>query len=895
MSRAQLGRIYEPGQVESRWYAHWVEQGYFQPGDDPDADSYTVVIPPPNVTGILTMGHVLNNTIQDVLVRRARMQGRNTLWLPGTDHASIATEAKIVKMLRDEGTGKGALGRDAFVERAWDWSRDYGGAIIEQLKRLGCSCDWSRSTFTMDEDYSRAVIDAFVRLYEEGLIYRGERLINWDPVGRTALSDEEVIHKETSGHLWYIRYPLKDGSGTVTVATTRPETMLGDTGVAVNPRDERYRHLAGQQVVLPLAGREIPIFADSFVDPEFGTGVVKVTPAHDPNDYAMGQRHGLAAVNIFNPDATLNDNTPEPFRGMDRFEARQAVVQELERQGLIEKVEDHVHNVGYSERTDAMVEPYLSLQWFARMKTLAEPAQAAVDSGEIKFYPERWVKVFDHWMSNIHDWCISRQLWWGHRIPAWYGPDGHIFVALTQAQAEAQAREHYGEASVTLEQDPDVLDTWFSSWLWPFATLGWPEETSDLQRFYPTQTLVTGPDIIFFWVARMVMAGQRFLGPNPFSTVYFTGMVRDQQGRKMSKSLGNSPDPIELIETYGADAIRMGMMLIAPQGQDILFSEDDVAQGRNYMNKIWNAARFILMNLDDQLPPPLATLPAERLDLADRWILARLNRTLHTVERAYERYRINEVAKAIYDFVWGDYCDWYLEFIKTRLSPMEPSGAGDDTQARETAQTVAVHVLKQFLALIHPFAPFITEELWQQVKSATEPDLIMAPCPTSDDRWDAGEQVAEFELLQAVITAVRGARSDLGIHPGQRPDLIVRGPQTQTAILQREVAHLSRLAKIGTLTCGATVDKPPHSATAVVEKLELFIPLEGLIDIEVERERLAKRIDEMQGRLEGIGKKLSNENFLRRAPAEVVSNEREKQVTYDDRLKKLQANHAALS
>ena len=895
MSHAQLGRIYEPAQVESRWYAHWVEQGYFQPGDDPDADSYTVVIPPPNVTGILTMGHVLNNTIQDILVRRARMQGRNTLWLPGTDHASIATEAKIVKLLRDDGTDKGALGRDAFVERAWEWSRDYGGAIIEQLKRLGCSCDWGRGTFTMDESYSRAVIDAFVRLYEEGLIYRGERLINWDPVGRTALSDEEVIHKETPGHLWYIRYPLKDGSGTVTVATTRPETMLGDTGVAVNPHDERYRHLAGQQVVLPLAGREIPIFADSFVDPEFGTGVVKVTPAHDPNDYAMGQRHGLAVVNIFNPDATLNDNAPGPFRGMDRFEARQAVVQELERQGLIEKVEDHLHNVGYSERTDAMVEPYLSLQWFASMKSLAEPAQAAVDSGEIKFYPERWVKVFDHWMSNIHDWCISRQLWWGHRIPAWYGPDGHIFVARTQAEAEAQARKHYGKASVTLEQDPDVLDTWFSSWLWPFATLGWPEEASDLQRFYPTQTLVTGPDIIFFWVARMIMAGRRFLGRNPFSTVYFTGMVRDQQGRKMSKSLGNSPDPIELIEAYGADAMRMGMMLIAPQGQDILFSEDDVAQGRNYMNKIWNAARFILMNLDDQLPPPLATLPAERLDLADRWILARLNRTLQTVERAYERYRINEVAKAIYDFVWGDYCDWYLEFIKTRLSPMEPSGAGDDTQARETAQTVAVHVLKQFLALIHPFAPFITEDLWQQVKSATEPDLIMAACPRSDDRWDAGEQVAEFELLQAVITAVRGARSDLGIHPGQRPDLIVRGPKDQTAILQREVAHLSRLAKIGTLTCGATVDKPPHSATAVVEKLELFIPLEGLIDIEVERERLAKRIDEMQGRLEGIGKKLSNENFLRRAPAEVVSNEREKQVTYDDRLKKLQANHAALS
>lgn len=895
MARTQLGKTYEPGQVESRWYAHWEAQSYFKPGDDPDADAYTVVIPPPNVTGMLTMGHVLNNTIQDILVRRARMQGRNTLWLPGTDHASIATEAKIVNMLRDEGTDKGALGRDAFLERAWDWSQEYGGVIIEQLKRLGCSCDWSRSAFTMDEGYSRAVIDAFVRLHEAGLIYRGERLINWDPVGRTALSDEEVIHKETPGHLWYVRYPLKDGSGTVTVATTRPETMLGDTGVAVSPQDKRFSHLVGQQVILPLVGREIPLFADSFVDPEFGTGVVKVTPAHDPNDYAMGQRHDLAVVNIFNPDATLNDNAPEPFRGMDRFEARQAVVKELERQGLLEKVEDHVHNVGYSERTDAMVEPYLSLQWFVRMPTLAAPAQAAVESGEIKFYPERWVKVFDHWMSNIHDWCISRQLWWGHRIPAWYGPDGHIFVARTQVQAETQAREHYGEASVTLEQDPDVLDTWFSSWLWPFATLGWPEEAPDLKRFYPTQTLVTGPDIIFFWVARMIMAGQRFLGKNPFSTVYFTGMVRDQQGRKMSKSLGNSPDPIMLIDTYGADALRMGMMLIAPQGQDILFSEDDVAQGRNYMNKIWNAARFILMNLDDQLPSPLAKLPAERLDLADRWILARLHRTIRTVERAYERRRINEVAKAIYDFVWGDYCDWYLEFIKTRLSPKESQGVESDTQARKTAQAVAVHVMKQFLALIHPFAPFITEELWQQVKSPADPDLIMSPCPSSDERWATDEHVAEFELLQTVITAVRSARSDLGIDPGQRADLTVRGPIERTAILQREVVHLSRLAKIGTLTCGTTVDKPPHSATAVVEGLELFIPLEGLIDIEVERKRLAKRIDEWEGRLEAIRKKLSNENFLQRAPAEVVANEREKQVAYDDRLKKLQANHAALS
>ncbi|MEE9466605.1 MAG: valine--tRNA ligase, partial [Candidatus Neomarinimicrobiota bacterium] len=842
--------------------------------------------PPPNVTGILTVGHVLNNTIQDILIRRARMQGHSTLWLPGTDHASIATEAKIVRQFKEQGQDKHTVGREKFLEAAWDWADNYGGAIIEQLKRLGCSCDWSRTAFTMDEGYYNSVIEVFVRLYADGLIYRGERLINWDPVGKTALSDEEVIHKQTNGHLWYFRYPLKDTSGHLTVATTRPETMLGDTGVAVNPKDKRFANLIGQTAVLPLVGRELPIFADDFVDPEFGTGAVKVTPAHDPNDYQMGQRHSLEVVNIFHPDASLNDNVPEQFRDMDRFEARQAVVAAMEAQGLVEKVEDHEHNVGYSERTNAMVEPYLSLQWFLRMPELARPALEAVDHGRIVFFPDHWVKVYDHWMENIHDWCISRQLWWGHRIPAWYGPEGETFVARTEKEALEQARDHYGK-QVELRQDEDVLDTWFSSWLWPLSTLGWPDEDSpDLKRFYPAQALVTGPDIIFFWVARMIMAGLRFQDDIPFDTVYFTGMVRDKQGRKMSKSLGNSPDPLAIIDQYGADALRMGMMLIAPQGQDVLFSEENIEIGRNYMNKIWNAARFVLMNLDDEFPTPLKQLPAEQLDQVDRWILSRLDRTLQAVEQAYKGYRINEVAKTTYDFVWGDYCDWYLEFIKTRLQ-------GDDLADRKTAQAVAVHVLRNILAMLHPFAPFISEELWQQFKAEDEPDLIVAPWPVGDD-LDVDDETG-VPVLKAVISAVRSARSDMNVDPGKRADLMVRGPAARTAVLEQGRSHLERLGKVGTLEVGEDITKPPHCATAVVEGLELFIPLEGLIDLEVERERLTKRLGEAEGRLTAVEKKLGNDNFLKRAPEAVVAHEREKQAAHRERLEKLREHLAALA
>jgi valyl-tRNA synthetase len=834
------------------------------------------------------VGHVLNNTIQDILVRRARMQGVATLWLPGTDHASIATEAKIVEKLTEEGTSKADLGREKFLERAWDWTHKYGGTIIEQLKQLGCSCDWSRTVFTMDDDYTRAVIEVFVRLHDEGLIYRGERLINWDPVGKTALSDEEVIHKETQGHLWYFRYPVKGEGGHVTVATTRPETMLGDTGVAVNPKDKRYREYIGKTVILPLVEREMPVIGDDFVDPEFGTGAVKVTPAHDPNDYDMGGRHGLERVNILHPDATLNQNVPDQFQGLDRFEARKAVVKAMDELGLLDKVEDYIHNVGYSQRTDAMVEPYLSLQWFLKMQEMAQPAKEAVDEGQITFYPDRWVKVYDHWLANIRDWCISRQLWWGHRIPAWYSSDGQVFVARTEAEAREKARQQYGH-EVDLEQDQDVLDTWFSSWLWPFATLGWPEtESADLKRFYPTQDLVTAADIIFFWVARMIMAGLKFMGDIPFRTVYFNGIVRDKLGRRMSKSLGNSPDPLDLINTYGADALRMGLLLIAPQGQDIFFSEEDISQGRNYMNKIWNASRLVLLNLDDTLPPPLEDIAQENLSAVDWWILSRLQSTLQQVEESYTRYRMNEVAKTIYDFIWSDYCDWYLEFIKSRWQ-------GDDPEDRITAQTVAVHVLRNILAMIHPLVPYISEELWQQVKREGEPDLIVAQNPSPDTHWSAPAAESEIQLLRDVISAIRGIRSDMGIDQSRQADLVVRGSEESLRILQREAAHLRRLARMGELTAGESLAKPSHAATAVVSSLEIFIPLEGLIDLEVERERLNKRIQEMQGRLSAVEKKLENENFIKRAPVEVVDHEREKHAAYLEKLNKLQENYQALT
>ncbi len=886
MPEKHLEKIYDPSKVEDRWYAQWEEAGVFQPDMDSDAPTFTIMIPPPNVTGILTIGHVLNNTIQDVLIRRARMQGKNTLWLPGTDHASIATEAKVAKSLKDQGVNKRDIGREAFLEHAWEWTHKYGGIIIKQLKKLGCSCDWTREKFTMDNDYSRAVLESFVRLYNDGLIYRGERIINWDPAGLTALSDEEVIYKESRGNLWFFKYPLKDSDQSVIVATTRPETMLGDTGIAVNPEDVRYKHLIGKKVILPLVGREIPVFADSYVDKDFGTGCVKVTPAHDPNDYDMGQRHGLEVVKIMNPNATLNENVPEKYRGMDRYTARKAVVNDLKAEGLLVKIEDYVNNVGHSERTDAVVEPYLSKQWFVKMKPLADPALQAVKDGKVKFFPERWIKTYDHWLENIRDWCISRQLWWGHRIPIWYC-DGDDCAEVEICSLEKPEKCPKCGTSENLWQDEDVLDTWFSSWLWPVATLGWPDDTRDLRKFYPTSDLVTGPDIIFFWVARMIMAGLYFKQDIPFENVYFTGIIRDSQGRKMSKSLGNSPDPLDLIAKYGADALRVGLLIIAPQGNDILFNEERIEQGRNFMNKLWNSTRFVLMNLDDSLPDSLDTMPEDQLDKTDRWILSRLNRTIMNVDRAYSRYRLNEAVKGVYDFTWRDFCDWYIELAKVRLF-------SDDPVAKRAAQTVAVHVLKTILRLLHPYTPFITEEIWSYLKTEDESMLIRTAWPKPDERFIDDDVEHHMQAVMDIISSVRNVRTHLNVPPGKQASLVIRGEKEKLSVVDVHREYICRLARIEDITLGVDISKPTHSATTVVNGLEVFIPLEGLIDLNREVERLKKQVAEMEGRLNAVNRKLGNENFTSRAPAHVVEHEQIKQERYRESLQKLRDNLKAL-
>jgi len=868
-SQKEPSTVYSPTRVEKKWYPIWEKSGAYKPSEK-GSDCFTLMIPPPNVTGILHMGHVLNNTIQDVLVRRARMLGKSTLWLPGMDHASIATEIKVTKMLKEEGINKQDIGREKFLNHAWEWKEKYGGIIFQQLKKMGASCDWDREKFTLDTDYSKAVLEVFVQLYNDGLIYRGERIINWDPQGQTALSEEEVIHKNTMGNLWHFRYPLSDNNGHLVVATTRPETMLGDTAVAVNPKDKRYTDLIGKTVRLPIVNREIPIFADNYVDMEFGTGCVKVTPAHDSNDFDMGERNNLDIINIFHANASLNENAPKEFQGLDRYEARKKVLEEMKSLGLLEKTEDYEHSVGHSERTDAVIEPYLSKQWFVKMQPLAEPALEVVKDGKIKIYPERWVKTYNHWLENIKDWCISRQLWWGHRIPVWYKGD-EIYCGL---------REPEGDGWV---QESDVLDTWFSSWLWPFAALGWPEKTKDLKKFYPTQDLVTGPDIIFFWVARMIMAGLYFKKEIPFSNVYFTGIIRDNQGRKMSKSLGNSPDPLDLFEKYGADAVRVSILMIAPQGLDILFSEERLEQGRNFMNKLWNSARFIRMNLDESLPKNLSALDDKKLDYTDHWILSRLNNVIDAVDNAYLEYKMNEAIKKVYDFTRSDFCDWYIEFAKTRFY-------GDDTEDRKTAQIVSVHVMRIILKLLHPYSPFITEELWVSFKNPEEQLIISETWPLSNSKWINYDVEQDVQILMDVISAVRNIRASLNVSPAKEADLSIRGSKNICNTLCNNENYIQRLAKLDAIHYGEKTEKPAQSATAVVKGLELFVPLAGLIDISKEVERLEKQIQDMEGRLNAVSRKLDNANFVERAPKNVISHERNKMQNYQADLIKLQEN-----
>ena len=862
----ELEKIYNPKNVESKWYEFWQKQNVFEPNNELD-HPFTIMIPPPNVTGILHMGHVLNNTIQDILIRKERMNQKSTLWLPGMDHASIATEAKVTKMLKEKGCDKKEIGREKFLEHSWQWKENYGGKILNQLKRLGASCDWNKTTFTMDPEYSKSVLHAFVQLYNDGLIYQGERLINWDPKGLTALSDEEVIYKEKQGHLWHFKYPIKDSDEFLVVATTRPETMLGDSGVAVNPNDERYTHLIGKTIILPIIKREIPIFADDYVDMEFGTGCVKVTPAHDPNDYEMGLRHNLKVINIFHPDASLNDNCPTDFQMLDRFEARKLIIKKLEDEKKLIKIENYTHQVGHSERTDAVVEPYISKQWFLKMDELAKPALEAVNNGEVKFHPNRWVKTYNHWLENIKDWCISRQLWWGHRIPVWY-KGKEIYCGITAPEGEGWTQEE------------DVLDTWFSSWLWPFATLGWPNDNKNLDKFYPTNDLVTGPDIIFFWVARMIMAGLYFKNEVPFKNVYFNGIIRDDKGQKMSKSLGNSPDPVDLIEEYGADAVRVGLLLIAPQGSDILYSNDKLEHGRNFMNKLWNSARFILMNTEN-LNSNIEDY--EKLHVTDKWIISKLNYSINKIDDHYKNYKLNEVIKTIYDFVYNSFCDWYIEFVKTRFY-------GDNIEDKKIAESVSLHILKNILKLLHPFTPHITEEIWSFINQKKHSLLANSENVSYNSNQINTNIEKDINLIMNTISSIRNIKASLNIAPSKSINMIVRGDNKFTSILENNFELMSRMVKIEKLEVGQNISKPSQSATAVIENLEIFIPLRDLIDINKEIKRLEKQVADMQGRLNAVSKKLDNKNFVDRAPNKIIEHERNKFEDYKQQLKKLEEN-----
>jgi valyl-tRNA synthetase len=912
---SSLAKVYSPADVEEKWYKHWKESGFFHGTINPDKRPFTIVIPPPNITGVLHMGHILNNSLQDAFIRYKRMMGFEVCWIPGTDHAGIATQNVVEKSLMKERKTRHDLGRDRFIKRVWEWRQQYGGVIIQQLRKLGSSCDWEREKFTMDETLSAAVREVFVRLFEEGLIYRGKYIVNWCPKDHTAISDDEVNYSEQQGKLYYIKYPVDDETesegyiGFVTVATTRPETMLGDVAIAVNPKDERYEHLIGKTATLPLVGREIPIIADEYVDASFGTGMVKITPAHDPNDFWIGQRHHLPQINIFDVSAKLNDQVPEKYHGMDRYEARKVVLADLEAQGLVAKVEDHTNNIGRCYRCDTVIEPYLSDQWFVKMKPLAEPALKVVEDGTIKFYPDRWAKVYQHWMTNIRDWCISRQLWWGHRIPVWYCVgDDHCTIECKNPIVSRTTPERCPYCgSKNLRQDEDVLDTWFSSWLWPFSVHDWPQQeqlgtAADLKYFYPTSVLVTAPDIIFFWVARMIMAGLKF-GPSftgskriedniPFKDVYFTSLVRDDKGRKMSKSLGNSAEPLDLIAEYGADAVRFTILYLAPLGQDVLYSTEKNELGRNFANKIWNAGRFLLMNRDQHgEAQKQSDFNFDHLDLADRWILSRFHSTTQEVVTSLKDYEINKVSKTIYDFFWHDYCDWYVEMIKSRLYGNEP------INVKQAIVSRALDIFDGALRLLHPVMPFVTEELWQSIRSRKADETIMRAQIFMPDIRTIDKQVEdEMGFVQSVIESVRNIRGEMGIAPSKEISLIMKlSPARQIERLRQYEGYMQRLARVTTLKFLSDGARPKLAASAVVQGEELFVPLEGLINVEVEKTRLRKEIDRLNGVLNEIRAKLNNESFVAKAPKEVVEREKEKQATFNMNLEKLQKSYEALS
>ena len=868
----ELAKQYDPKSVEDRIYGFWLKGKYFHAKCELNKPTYTIVIPPPNITGQLHMGHALDNTLQDILIRFKRMQGFDTLWLPGTDHASIATEAKIVEKMRQEGLTKEQIGREGFLTRAWDWKKQYGGRIIEQLKKMGSSCDWDRERFTMDEGCSKAVKEVFVKLYEKGLIYRGERIINWCPHCKTSISDAEVEYEEQAGHFWHLRYPFRDGSGYLELATTRPETLLGDTAVAVNPNDERYCDLVGKTLILPLVHREIPVVADEYVEMDFGTGVVKITPAHDPNDFEVGLRHGLEVINVLTEDAKITADYPK-YAGMDRYEARKAIVADLEAEGALVKTEEYSHNVGTCYRCGTTVEPRVSKQWFVKMKPLAEPAIEAVKNGETKFVPARFEKIYFHWLENIRDWCISRQLWWGHRIPAWYCAD---CGKITVSKEEAKVCAHCGSEKIT--QDPDTLDTWFSSALWPFSTLGWPEETEDFKHYYPTNTLVTGYDIIPFWVMRMMFSGIEQTGQVPFDTVLIHGLVRDSQGRKMSKSLGNGVDPLEVIDKYGADALRFSLATGNSPGNDMRYIDERVEASRNFANKLWNAARFILMNLHSEEVLPLD--PAA-FALEDKWILSKLNTLISGVTENLEKYELGMAIQKLYDFIWDVFCDWYIEICKSRLN-------GPDEQATNTARSVLIAVFTDILKLLHPFMPFITEEIWQSMPHEGEA-LMIAEWPKFAAEYEFAAEEADFEKLMAVIKAVRNRRAEMNVPPSKKAKVCIETKFPE--VFAAGNAMICRLAYASEVEVGEQFESE-GTVRVITDSAVVYMPMKELVDIEAELARLQKDLQKAENDKEFFERKLNNPGFVSKAPAAVVEQQR---AQLDKALEKLAMLRAGIA
>ena len=860
----ELAKTYSPADFEEKIYSNWCEKGYFTPKIDKSKPHYSIVIPPPNITGQLHMGHALDNTLQDILIRYKRMCGYCTLWVPGTDHASIATEAKIVEAMRKEGLTKDDVGRDGFLKRAWAWKEQYGGRIISQLKKLGSSCDWTRERFTMDEGCSKAVKEVFVRLYNKGLVYRGERIINWCPHCLTSISDAEVEYEEQDGHFWHIKYPFKDGGGYLEFATTRPETMLGDTAVAVNPKDERYKDIIGKTVIVPLVNREVPVIADEYVEMDFGTGVVKITPAHDPNDFEVGKRHNLPVINVMTPDAKITDDYPK-YAGMDRYEARKAIVEDLKEQGYLIRVEDYRHNVGTCYRCGTTVEPRVSLQWFVKMEPLAKPAIEAVRNGDIKFVPERFEKNYFHWMENIRDWCISRQLWWGHRIPAFYCDDcGEIAVSK-------DTEVFCPKCGKKMRQDPDTLDTWFSSALWPFSTLGWPDKTEDLDYFYPTNTLVTGYDIITFWVSRMIFSGLEYMGEKPFDTVLIHGLVRDSLGRKMSKSLGNGIDPLVIIDKYGADALRFALATGNSPGNDMRLSDEKIEAARNFANKLWNAARFVMMHLDIEkveLPEKSA------LALQDKWILEKLNELVKSVRSSLDSYEIGIALSEIYDFVWDIFCDWYIELSKTTLSEK-------GTKANLVSQNVITYVLENILKLLHPFMPFITEEIYLSLPHFEDSESIMiSTYPEFDDTLDFSDECEIMERVIDTIKAVRVRRTEMNVPPSRKAKIFIVTSYPDsfneaTFDFFKRLASASEAQVVSEYTGANAVQIITHAAT-------VYIPMAEIVDIEKEKARLNGELEKVNSEILRIEKKLSNEEFVKKAPAAVVEGEKAKLVKYEN-------------